>query len=242
MIKDIFIIKDGIPLLTDHCPETNGFADNKDNEIMISGFFSALDSLSDQFKNFGTINELKLSNDLKLSFMRDPRIDNLIYIASTDTKNKEYPVKKILKKISNSFSNKYNSRMLEKWSGKRSEFKEFRQELAKIYKENEDIEDTQIVKEKQVVETNEIVEDNQLAVDSNSSQSHKYSSAKPLLRIKSNIDIKQFLTGKKALNIVKEINGNSSISDISEKLQYEEKDVFNICKNLMKMGLITFCM
>jgi len=250
MIKDIFIIKDGVPLLTEQCPKVNGILSKNDNALMISGFFSALDSLSDQFQDFGNISELKLSNDMKLSFMRDPKIDNLIYIASTDTKSDEKSVKKILKKISSSFSNKYNADMLEKWSGKRADFKEFKEELEKIYSYDDNLEESnnnQDMEEKLDVKKNHeenVIEDkNEQVIEVKTPpKKNSFSNAKPILRIKSNLNPERFLTGEKAINIIKEINGNRTVADISSKLQYDEKEVFNICKNLMKMGLMSFCM
>ena len=73
-------------------------------------------------------------------------------------------------------------------------------------------------------------------------QKNPFSNAKPILRIKSDLNPERFLTGEKAINIIKEVNGNRTVADISSKLQYDEKEVFNICKNLMKMGLMSFCM
>jgi len=250
MIKDIFIIKDGVPLLTEQCPKVNGILSKNDNALMISGFFSALDSLSDQFQDFGNISELKLSNDMKLSFMRDPKIDNLIYIASTDIKSDEKSVKKILKKISSSFSNKYNANMLEKWSGKRADFKEFKEELEKIYSYDDNLEESnnnQDMEEKLDVQKNHeenVNEDKneQVIEEKIASKKNPFSSAKPILRIKSNSNPERFLTGEKAKKIFKEINGNNNIANIAQKLQYDEIEVFNICKNFTKMGLISFSM
>ncbi len=250
IIKDIFIIKDGIPLLTEHCAELGGILSNNDNALMISGFFSALDSLSDQFQDFGNISELKLSNDMKLSFMRDPKIDNLIYIASTDTKSDEKSVKKILKKISSSFSNKYNANMLEKWSGKRADFKDFKEELEKIYNHDDNLEESnsnQVIEEKPVIqknheENNDENKNEQVIEVKTPPKKNSFSNAKPLLRINSNSNPERFLSGEMAIKIFKEINGNNNIAYIAQKLQYEEVEVFNICKNFTKMGLIAFSM
>jgi hypothetical protein len=216
MIRDIFIIRDGLPLLTEHFQQETETFNDKDEMLMMSGFFSALDSLSDQFNGFGNISELKLSNDLKLSFIRDPNINNLIYIASSDIKSDDYEVKKILKKISNSFSNRYNAQMLEKWSGKRSDFKEFKDELSKIY------------------------DDNQIVEEKSPSQENQFLNVKPILKINSDYEPEHFFTGEMAIKIFKEIDGEKSIAEIAQKLQYDELEVFNTCKNFTKMGLISF--
>ncbi len=218
MIKDIFIVKDGLPILSEHNKKDTQALNNDDNLILISGFLSAIDSFSTQFKGFGNISELKLSNDLKLSFLRDNRINDLVYVATSDTKTDDHKVRKVLRKISSSFSNRYNTQMLEKWQGRSSYFKEVKEELSKIVSEEE--------QPKKTVMTNE----------------NKISEVKPILKIDLNSNPERFITGEKALNIVKYINGKNTIAIIAGELNYEQSDVFNICKNLMKMSLISFCM
>ena len=63
MIRDIVIIKDGIPLLSKNFSNSEQLFSKTDDLIMISGFFSALNSFSDQFDDLGSISELKLSNN-----------------------------------------------------------------------------------------------------------------------------------------------------------------------------------
>jgi len=76
---------------------------------MVSGFFSALNSFSDSFEELGTISELKLSNnDLKLSFLKDSSIPNVIYIATYDEKSKPVNVLRILRKLSRTFIQKFS--------------------------------------------------------------------------------------------------------------------------------------
>ena len=66
MISDILIIKDGLPLISANLTNSKNIFSQEDNLLMISGFFSALNSFSDSFEELGSISELKLSkNDLK---------------------------------------------------------------------------------------------------------------------------------------------------------------------------------
>ena len=107
MICDVLIIKDGLPLLsksfTNSSNVKNMFSEI-DNLIMVSGFFSALNSFSDSFEDLGTISELKLSNNnLKLSFLKDPNIPELIFLATYDKNSELKNVQKFLSKISNLF-------------------------------------------------------------------------------------------------------------------------------------------
>ena len=126
MIKDVVIIKDGIPLLSKNFSNSEQLFSKTDDLIMISGFFSALNSFSDQFDDLGSICELKLSNtDSQLSFLRDRSIPNLIYLASFDEKSKGVNVQRYLRKISNTFLRKYNIDQITKWRGRANTFKSF---------------------------------------------------------------------------------------------------------------------
>ncbi len=109
MIHDFLIIKDGLPLLFKNFSIAKNIFSEADSLIMVSGFFSALNSFSDSFENLGTISELKLSNnDLKLSFLKDLSIPNLIYIATYDEKSKPVNILRILRKVARVFLQKFS--------------------------------------------------------------------------------------------------------------------------------------
>ena len=109
MIHDFLIIKDGLPLLSRNFTNSINVFSQSDTLILVSGFFTALNSFSDSFEDLGTISELKLSNnDLKLSFLKDNSIPNLIYLATFDESSKSVNVKRVLRKISRTFLQKYN--------------------------------------------------------------------------------------------------------------------------------------
>ena len=106
MICDVIIIKDGLPLFSKNLSNSNikNLLSHEDNLIMISGFFAALNSFSDSFEDLGTISELKLSNNnLKLSFLKDSNVPDLIYLATYDEKSDLINAQQFLKNISNKF-------------------------------------------------------------------------------------------------------------------------------------------
>ena len=123
MIHDFLIIKDGLPLLSKNFSIAKNIFSETNSLIMVSGFFSALNSFSDSFEDLGTISELKLSNnDLKLSFLKDASIPNLIYIATYDDKSKDVNVQRVLRKIARIYLEKYGIEKIENWSGKSDYF------------------------------------------------------------------------------------------------------------------------
>ena len=116
MIHDFLIIKDGLPLLFKNFSSSKNIFSQADSLLLVSGFFSALNSFSDSFEDLGTISELKLSNnDLKLSFLKDSSIPNLLYIATYDEKSKAINVLRILRKVSRTFLQKFNINEILNW-------------------------------------------------------------------------------------------------------------------------------
>lgn len=248
MICDVLIIKDGLPLLsksfTNSSNVKNMFSEI-DNLIMVSGFFSALNSFSDSFEDLGTISELKLSNNnLKLSFLKDPNIPELIFLATYDKNSELKNVQKFLSKISNLFLKTYSYNQILNWNGKLDYFKDFIS-IIEEYNEKEE-------KVKQVSYDNSVVswlksfEDNigvpvKLESDLEGIESNPdYFEYIPIFTSTKKINPKHYLTGDVSCKIYDNIDGKKTINQITEELKVEHNKVFNICKNLVKMGFLSF--
>jgi len=247
MICDVLIIKDGLPLLSkSFCNSTSikNLFSEVDNLIMVSGFFSALNSFSDSFEDMGTISELKLSNNnLKLSFLKDANIPELIYLATYDKNSNLMNVQTFLKKLSVSFQQKFNIEQIVKWNGKLDSFKSFDSVIEQLVKEDE--------KYKQN-EYNDQVVDWLKSFESESDEGiqHKIESEKvesvpeyfnyiPIFTSSKKINPKYYLTGEISCRVYEQIDGKKSINQISNQLVVKEIQVYNICKNLIKMGFIS---
>ncbi|MBD3342905.1 MAG: hypothetical protein GF353_27650 [Candidatus Lokiarchaeota archaeon] len=213
MIRNVMIIKDGLPLLSHNfCNSKNPFS-KTNNLIMISGFFSALNSFSDQFNELGAIHELKLSkNNYKLSFLKDKNIPNLIYLASFDDNSKSVDVHNTLKKISNTFLKNFNINQIMNWSGRLDAFKSFEAMINDcVEKEGEkDIQKTRIDK------------------------------LIPMLKVSKSINPKNYLSGDRAMKVFNLIDGTKSINEISNLCSISTEKVYNICKILIKFGFISY--
>ena len=248
MICDVLIIKDGLPLLsksfTNSSNVKNMFSEI-DNLIMVSGFFSALNSFSDSFEDLGTISELKLSNNnLKLSFLKDPNIPELIFLATYDKNSELKNVQKFLSKISNLFLKTYSYNQILNWNGKLDYFNDFIS-IIEEYNEKEE-------KVKQVSYDNSVVswlksfEDNidvpvKLESDLEGIESNPdYFEYIPIFTSTKKINPKHYLTGDVSCKIYDNIDGKKTINQITEELKVEHNKVFNICKNLVKMGFLSF--
>lgn len=246
MIRDILVIKDGLPLFTKNYSNSRNFFSDRDELILISGFLSALNSFSDQFEDLGTIQELKLSNtELRLSFLKETSIPNLIFLASYDKNSKSLNVEKFLRKISKTFIRKYNLEKISNWSGKMEDFETFEEDIhyyinEVIKQEKREIENTIIDKGAKFPDKN----DNNPKRDPNSvngkKNKPKYAYNIPSLKISKDIDPKHYLTGKDSVNVFNEIDGKKTIEEIAQNINLPIQNVHNTCKNLIKLGFVSF--
>jgi hypothetical protein len=252
MIRDIVIIKDGLPLLSKHFSErgdpkeTNKVFTQGDSLIMVSGFFTALNSFSDSFEDLGTISELKLSNnDLKLSFLKDSSIPNLIYLSTYDDTSKSVNVLRTLRKISQTFMRKYDINKILNWNGKRDYFESFGDILTFFVEEERKEREGQF--KERVIDLFKAVEDkineesNIKVLKQNISEDINlpdYCRKIPKFSSSKKINPKYYLTGDTSINVFYRINGRRSIGQITQDLELKHEQVYNICKNLVKLGFI----
>lgn len=247
MICDVLIIKDGLPLLSkSFCNSTNikSLFSEVDNLIMVSGFFSALNSFSDSFENFGTISELKLeNNNLKLSFLKDQKVPDLIYLATYDKNSNHNDVQRFLKKMSDSFLKEFNIDQILKWNGRLDSFKLFDTVIEDIIEEEDKSEkakyNNQII---DWIKSFEREPDQTLKQNTESEiidSVPEYYNYVPIFTTTKKINPKYYLTGETSCEVYNEIDGKKSIMQISDHLHIEQNQVYNICKNLIKLGFIS---
>lgn len=216
-----------------------------DNLIMVSGFFSALNSFSDSFEDLGTISELKLSNNnLKLSFLKDPNIPDLIFLATYDKNSELMNVQKFLKKISNLFLKTYSYNQILNWNGKLDRFKEFNSVIEEYNKKEEEVK--QVSYDNSVVSWLKSFEDNidvpvRLESDLEGIKSNPdFYEYIPIFTSTKKINPKHYLTGEVSCKIYDNIDGKKTINQITKELNIDHNKVYNLCKNLVKMGFISF--
>ncbi|MEJ2250248.1 MAG: hypothetical protein P8Y97_11410 [Candidatus Lokiarchaeota archaeon] len=236
MIRDVLVIKDGLPLFTKNFSTTKNIIRDPHNVILVSGFLSALNSFSEEFENLGSIQELKLSgSNLRLSFLKDASIPNLIFLASFDEDSKTVNIQRFLRKMSRTFLRKYNLNQIINWSGKSGIFNSFEEEVERYVEEEYSESDEEFkgkvenlfknIEEKfQNQEnylrkmSNEYLEKEDKAKGKNLQNEPSYHSYIPNFKMKEKPDPRYYLTGKKSINVFKEIDGNKSIRNIAESL------------------------
>ncbi|MFX0007539.1 MAG: hypothetical protein ACFFAV_12530 [Candidatus Hermodarchaeota archaeon] len=247
MICDVLIIKDGLPLLSKSlCNSTNikNVFSEIDDLIMVSGFFSALNSFSDSYEDLGTISELKLSNNnLKISFLKEENIPDLIYLATYDKKSNHNDVQEILKKISDLFLKEFEIDQILKWNGRLNSFESFHAVIERIIEEEQKYEQAQY--NDQVVDwirsfEREPVEIQKKLIESESVEiTPEYYNYVPIFTTAKKINPRYYLTGENSFKVYDQIDGRKSITQISGSLNIQQNQVYNICKNLIKLGFIS---
>jgi hypothetical protein len=234
MIRDLVIIKDGVPLLAKNLSNSQKGIFAKENDlIMLSGFFAALNSFSDQFDELGSIKELKLSkNNLKLSFLNDNSIQNLVYLATFDNESSSVDVRSFLKSVSKSFVNRYGINEIKKWAGRREMFETFEEVVDNFLEEEDDDgnETNTYTNTEQLLESHEILHEN----------IPNYYRYIPRFKISMKINPEQYLTGESSYKVFNKIDGIKCISQIANELKMNEERVYAISKNLIKFGFISF--
>jgi hypothetical protein len=236
VIRDVIIIKDGIPLFNKNFSSDINVFSQPNSLILLSGFFSALNSFSDTFNNLGSIKELKLSNtDLCVSFLRDTEIPNLLFLATYDECSSVFNVQKTLEELSKSFLRIYDLNKILNWSGNIDDFSSFEDEANQYIRENNDLEKicekNSDFKEKNV---------NLLISHQNRGEEHPYYyKFIPNFKNSKKIKPQYYLTGHTSNKIFEHINGKKSIDIIANDLNLNHEQVFNVCKSLCKMGFIS---
>lgn len=247
MICDVIIIKDGLPLFSKNFSNSNinHLLSEEDNLIMVSAFFSALNSFSDSFDSMGTISELKLSNNnLKLSFLKDSNVPDLIYLATYDNKSELKEVQQFLLRISNFFLKEYGIDKISNWNGKLNYFKNF--ENIVIHFLDEEKRKNQYQTNDKIFEFfNSFVDDDIKPLEVNKEvenvkETPEFYEYIPNFTTSKKINPKYYLTGNTSCKVYEEIDGKKSVNQISEYLNIEQNQVYSVCKNLIKLGFISF--
>ncbi|MBY8985889.1 MAG: hypothetical protein KGD65_12520 [Candidatus Lokiarchaeota archaeon] len=248
MICDVLIIKDGLPLLSKSFPNSsngkNMFSE-LDNLIMVSGFFSALNSFSNSFDSLGYISELKMENsNLKLSFLKDPHVPDIIFLATFDSDSDLKSVQRFLNKIAEEFFEKFDTTQIADWNGKLDSFKTFENIIEKYVNENETVEqtphDTKAFDWLTSFETDDKIELEEEFESKNPDPEYYDFIPSFIGPTSKSINPKNYLTGDISYKIYEKIDGMKSINQITHELSMEQNKVYNICKNLVKLGFISF--
>jgi len=182
------------------------------------------------------------NSNLKLSFLRGSHVPEIIFLATFDKDSDLKSVQRFLNKISGLFFEKFDINQISNWNGKLDSFKSFENIIEKSINENETEKqtqhDTKVFDWLTSFETDDsvIIEKD---VEANKSVPEYYSSIPIFVGSASHINPKNYLVGEISYKVFEKIDGTKNINQITKELSMEQIKVYNICKNLVKLGFIS---
>ncbi|MHA2281782.1 MAG: hypothetical protein ACXAC5_13140 [Promethearchaeota archaeon] len=183
------------------------------------------------------------NSNLKLSFLKDTEIPELIFIATFDNNSDVKSVQRFLEKISDLFLKEYDKDQIRNWNGKLDRFKAFEKVI------EQEINEKEIVKQKKhnikafdwltSFETDDsVIPKEDIEYIEEMPEYYEYI---PISTKSVAIGVmRNYLTGDISYRVYDKIDGKKTINQITKELSMEQIKVYNICKNLIKMGFISF--
>ncbi|MFX0101593.1 MAG: hypothetical protein ACFFCS_18605 [Candidatus Hodarchaeota archaeon] len=209
-LKSIYILRDGLPVF--HREFSPHLRQGEENEMLVSGFLSALVSFMKDMKEFGEMKELMTSSNLKFSFLP---IESLVFVACTNGNLNQGVIERFLRSISMKFLHLYQTRL-----------SSTRVINPRKYDAFESIIQREMLS-------------NMLRENSNQSPSVDIRSGIPALLVPpESIQHEFYFKGDLAERILPHINGENNVESISRVSGVEVYKVHAFLKYLVKIGIV----
>ena len=166
----------------------------------------------------------------------------MIYLATFDDKSKGINVQRALRKISRTFLTRYNIDAIANWSGRTDAFDEMREIIGKYICEEK--EENEIEFKEKIVDLFKNVEE---LIDGETEITQKkevvidlpgYYYYIPFSKTVKQINPRYYLSGESSHKVFQQIDGLKTINQIAENLRLNQLQVYNVCKNLIKLGFV----
>jgi hypothetical protein len=106
-VRSMYILKNGLPVFTKDFVQTPS-KENEDNQMLVSGFLTALTSFLKDMKDFGEMRSLVTSSDYRFTFYQ---VESLLFVACTDGRMNDTMVEKFLRNVSMKFLQAYSAQL-----------------------------------------------------------------------------------------------------------------------------------
>lgn len=103
-VKSVYVLKNGLPVFT---REFDGASSG--NEMLVSGFFSALTSFLKDMQGYGEMRTLVTSNDTRFTFYQ---ADGLLFVACTSGTLSEVDAERLLRRTCMKFMESYGAHVM----------------------------------------------------------------------------------------------------------------------------------
>jgi hypothetical protein len=108
-LKSIYVVRDGLPVFHQNFAANDGDGEKgEQDEMLVSGFLSALTAFMKDMNEFGDMRELRTSSNLKFSFYQK---ESLLFVACSDDSMSPMLVESLLKRLSMKFLRMYQKKL-----------------------------------------------------------------------------------------------------------------------------------
>ena len=104
-LHSLYILKNGLPVFAKNFGQAE-HARGEDNQMLVSGFLTALTSFLRDMKDYGEMKSLVTSSDFRFTFYQ---ADSLLFVTCTDGRMNEIMVERFLRNISMKFLKAYST-------------------------------------------------------------------------------------------------------------------------------------
>ncbi len=258
-LVDFYVLKDGLPIFSkeeNRRSETSCQGD-RDQLTMISGFLCAVSSFAANLGRFGSMRELSMSENIKLSFHKEVlRNTELLFVLITKDSDAQEVNRRLLLKLAGTFAFKFRKELMEPWNGDVERFSCFYDEMMRDYESF--MHDMRIREHILYLKQREILSKqlnrygssrlgNSNGVyfqEKESEHRHQFESQisriVPVAKIEDTATVESLSISRFAVDVFEKINGNKTLHQIAQEMGVSVQDVFNVCKSLVKSGFIVF--
>jgi len=106
-LRSLYILKNGLPVFAKNFGQLDHVV-GEDNQMLVSGFLTALTSFLRDMKDFGEMKTLLTSSNFRFTFYQ---ADSLLFVSCTDERMDEINVERFLRNVSARFLKAYSSRI-----------------------------------------------------------------------------------------------------------------------------------
>lgn len=263
-LVDFFVLKDGLPIFSKSESRASKmeFSHRENQLTMVSGFLSAISSFASNLGSFGTMRELSMSDNIKITFQKEQlRNNDLLYVLITRNSESYEINNRLLRKISSHFAGRFRNELLAPWNGDVERFFMFESELMQDY--NEFLDDMRVrehilyLKQREILtkqlylhgktilgdQMENIQTQNQLREQSRpqsgmANLEAQISNITPIRKIDDRRVIESVSFSKITLQVFDAIDNQKTISEIAREVGISIQETFNVCKAFIKPGFI----
>ncbi len=258
-LVDFYVLKDGLPIFSkeenrrseESCREYN------DQLTMISGFLCAVSSFASNLGRFGSMRELSMSENVKITFHKEQlRNSELLFVLITKNSDSQEVNRRLLTKLAGSFAFKFRKELLEPWNGDVERFSGFYNEMMRDYESF--MHDMRIREHILYLKQREILSKQLNRFDSSKTMgsNHSYFQEKqsdqklqyesqisrivPVAKVEDSSIVEALSLSRLSVEVFEKIDGNKTIQEIAQETSLSVQEVFNFCKSFVKSGFIVF--